>query len=208
VSPFDLFFAIIVGLSALYALSRGLVTELLSLSAWVAAFVLVRMLHAPVSAWLGKWFEINAIADVLALLIIFFTALFFLRWAASSVGESVKKSAIGVADRLLGMAFGAMRGLFIISLAYLGLALIIPADRMPRWIVAAKTYPVVQHSATILSGLSGKINALNALYNQGFFEDGVPGGELQPEGAPGPEGDDEEQRQLEELLKKQSQTKI
>jgi membrane protein required for colicin V production len=208
VSPFDFFFAVLVGLSALYALTRGLVTELLSLAAWVAAFVLVRLLHAPVSAWLSKWFEIAAIADVLALLFIFFTALFFLRWAASSVGESVKKSALGFADRMLGMAFGALRGLFILSLAYLGLALIIPADRMPRWIIEAKTYPLVQHSATILSGLSGKINALNTLYQQSFPEEDGSFQSLDPDAPSRQNPDEQQQRELEELFKKKSQTKI
>jgi membrane protein required for colicin V production len=217
VTPFDIFVLVVIGLSALFALSRGFVTELLSLGAWLGAFLAVRFLFPTAQGWTRGWFDSEVMADVTALLLLFFGTLFLLRALATMAGGRVKESALGFADRTLGALFGAIRGLFIVAFAYLLLAFIIPGDKMPSWIVDAKSHGMVAFSADMLSGVSQVLKARatgeepgpSPLLPDGISPDDLPPGH--PLLGPGQGEDgytDQERRDLEKLLDSQEKTDI
>ena len=62
----------------------------------------------------------------------------------------MKHSAIGTLDRSLGFAFGVVRGLAIIGLAYIAFTTVIPVKSQPAMVADAKLLPVVQVSAQAL----------------------------------------------------------
>jgi membrane protein required for colicin V production len=64
--------------------------------------------------------------------------------------QSVKNSPIGPLDRAAGLAFGVVRGLVIVGLAYLAFTYFVPIRQHPRWITEAKLLPIVQDTADVL----------------------------------------------------------
>ncbi len=164
-TPFDIVVLIAIGLSAIAALSRGFVTELLSLMAWVAAWVATKIFFAPVQLWMRSQIESKAGADIAAFAMIFFGTLVAVRFIANFAGGKVKGSAIGIVDRILGAAFGAIRGLLIISAVYAGFGLLVARDKMPDWVQNAKLKPLVDFAAdTVVNttkALRGKKNSID-----------------------------------------------
>lgn len=151
-SPFDLVVLVVVGLSALYALSRGLVTELLSLLAWVGTLIVLRFGFAPLAGYMRGFVESGAVADVGTLLLLMIGSFALFRLAARWIGSEVRESLIGPLDRLAGAAFGVARGLIIVSLGFMALEFFVSRDGLPDWIATAKTRPAVEWSADAVSG--------------------------------------------------------
>jgi membrane protein required for colicin V production len=153
-TPFDIFVLVIIALSALFALSRGLVTELLSLAAWVGAFIGLRLFFAPVSLWMRSFIDSGPGADILTLGLLFFGIHFLLKFIAGFLGDKVKQSPVGVVDRVLGMAFGALRGLLIVSLAYAALMLLVSREHMPDWVRGSRFEPLVAFGADTVTSFA------------------------------------------------------
>ncbi len=160
-TPFDIIVLIIIGLSALFALTRGFVTELLSLLAWVAAWVVTRMFLSPFRDFVRTQFDNNLVADVFAFAGLFFGTLIAVRFIANSAGSRVKDSAVGIVDRMLGAAFGAIRGLLIVSALYALVGLVTTREKMPDFVMNAKTKPLLDFSADFV------INATKAIRGDG-----------------------------------------
>jgi membrane protein required for colicin V production len=207
-TPFDIVVLIVVGLSALYALSRGLVTELLSLLAWFGALIAVRFLFTPVSAWLRGWFESAALADVAALVGTFAAAFGLFRWLATFAGGKVKDSSLGPLDRLGGAAFGMARGLLVVSLAYLALGLVVDRENFPVWITQAKTQPVVEQTANMLGVVTAAVRHGTAeeMLDTGRFFNHPELGEIPVPPSEDEGYSDEERRALEDLLRKEEES--
>lgn len=205
-ATFDIFFLVVVGLSTLFGLTRGLVAESLGLAAWGVAILALKFLFAPVSLWLRGTTGSAPLGDVAALILIVVLAVGLMRLFATMLRDRVKDSGLGPIDRIMGALFGLTRGVVLISLAYLGLAFMVSRDAMPDWIVTARTFPLVDNTSTALRNFIGALRdeqpladlplpdghpAIDDFYGPGEDAPSLPGGYT-----------DEEQRELEKLLEK------
>lgn len=109
----------VLAISVLLGLWRGVVSEILALAAWVVAFLVARAEGAEVANWLGGMIAEPALrlaagyaAVVIAVLAGFSLARFVLRLLLKAVG-------LGMLDRALGGAFGALRGMLVVLVAVL-----------------------------------------------------------------------------------------
>jgi membrane protein required for colicin V production len=162
-TPFDIVVLVVVGLSALFALSRGFVTELLSLLGWIGAFIGLRLFFGPVSAWMRGQISSAAGADILTLLLLFFGLLMLFRFVAGFLGDKVKRTSVGIVDRILGAAFGAVRGVLIVSLAYAGLMLLVGGrDHMPDWVQGSKSEPLIAFGADTVTSFARTVRGNRA----------------------------------------------
>lgn len=150
-SPFDIVVLVVVGLSALYALSRGFVTELLSLLAWVGALIVLRFGFAPVSGYMRGFIDSGAIADIGTLILLMVGSFALFRLAARWIGSEVRESLVGPLDRAAGVAFGVARGFIIVALGFMALTWFVDRASLPDWISQAKTRPAVDWSAVQVS---------------------------------------------------------
>ena len=151
-SALDIFvFLLIVGGAAI-GFVRGFVYEVMSLLAWVAGIVVLKLFHGQLSGGLeGYWGSTAASAAILAFALLFVPTFILGKLLANSIGLRTRKSVLGPIDRLLGGGFGAIKGLIGATLFFLLANLATDmvygpqADR-PEWMTKSRTFPLLQAS--------------------------------------------------------------
>ena len=152
----DILTLLVVGVTAVRGLSRGFTAEVLSLLGWVLAVVSVRLFHSAVSAALADTVGTPGGAAVLAFAITFGVPYLAGKLIARSIGGRTRRSVLGPVDRLLGLGFGALKGLIIAAFAFLLVTLVYDviytrAAPRPAWMTESRTYPLLDASARALS---------------------------------------------------------
>ncbi len=143
----------VVLVSAIYATYKGLVAESLAVFGWIAAAYATLYFGPWASYWMSGMITPEWLGEVIGYAIVFLIVLLPLAFAASRISANVKKSEVGTIDSVLGTAFGIIRGLAIVGIAYLIFTAVVPFDRQPGWVVNARLYPLIHASADIVSSL-------------------------------------------------------
>ena len=146
----DFLIVLVIVVSAGYAAWRGFLSETLSVFAWAAA--------AFGTLYFGPWVVPLArsmittpwLASLAAYAGVFLAIFIPLSFMSYRFSETVKHSPIGPLDRALGVAFGVVRGLIVIALAYLAYTYVVPVRQQPTWVTEARFLPLMQSSAEVL----------------------------------------------------------
>jgi membrane protein required for colicin V production len=128
----DWIFLAVVLLSVLLGVWRGLVHEVLAIIGWIAAFVLSQMYGAQVGQMLpmqGASAPLRYAGGCVAVFIGTLIACGLLMWLVKKMIASVGLSPV---DRVLGAAFGMLRGLMIL-LAVSAVVLMTPLKNSQSW---------------------------------------------------------------------------
>jgi membrane protein required for colicin V production len=147
----DMMVLLLVGGWLVIGFLRGFITEILSLVAWVAAIVALKLLHDPATGALTGVVGTRAGAAVLAFALVFGVVYIGGKLVARRIGGRTRSSVIGPIDRVLGGGFGALKGLIIATLLYLAANLVYDtiygrtAER-PEWMAKSRTYPLLHAS--------------------------------------------------------------
>lgn len=96
--------------SMLLGLFRGLVFEVISLAGWVAAFIAAQWLAGGVAAWLPFGEPEAAWRYPLAFVFVFVAVAFAVGLAAALIRKLITAVGLRPVDRVLGGAFGVLRG--------------------------------------------------------------------------------------------------
>ena len=133
----DFLFIVIIVVSIVFALLKGLARELISLAALIGGFILAVFFY-PVPARLFKEFsKTDAIANLIGFVIIFFGCILIGAAASFLVNRFIKAASLKWADRLLGGIYGLLRGWAIASILVVALiAFPIRDDFMARSVMA------------------------------------------------------------------------
>lgn len=144
---FDLIVLLIVGLGAIGGFLRGFVQEVLSIAAWVLAIFAIRFLHTDLTAAILDFMGSPITASILAFALLLLIPYAAMKLISSVAGRSSRNSVLGPVDRVLGFAFGALKGMLIVVVAFsllvLGYDTIWGAKGRPVWIVEARSYQLV-----------------------------------------------------------------
>ncbi|MBC7779851.1 MAG: CvpA family protein [Proteobacteria bacterium] len=138
---FDYTVLIIVGASALVAVIRGFVREILSLASWVIAFVAASALAGTVAPLLPSAIPNDALAMLAAFLLVFGGTLLAMSVIALAITEFIKGVGLGFVDRVLGLMFGLARGLLVVTITVL-LAGLTRLPENPGWRDAMLSSPL------------------------------------------------------------------
>jgi membrane protein required for colicin V production len=130
-------------ISALLAFGRGLVREVLSIGAWVAA-ALAALWGFPYAKDIArKYISITILVTLIICAAI-----------SHAIARNVRGSTFGALDRSLGLLFGLLRGAVLICFAYLLFTWAVPNEAdQPDIIKEARSRPLVASGADILRSL-------------------------------------------------------
>ena len=147
----DIFVLLLIGGGALVGFMRGFVHEMLSLAAWIAGIVALKLFHTLVATALGHVVGTPTGAAALAFALLFLPTFFIVKLAARRAGGATKRSILGPVDRLLGGGFGMLKGLIgatlVFLLANLATDMIYgPQAKRPDWLRVSRTYPLLNAS--------------------------------------------------------------
>lgn len=113
-TAFDYVVVTIVAASVLLGLWRGVVGEILALVAWVLAFFAAKFFGADVARFLFTSITDPALRIVAAWVAVFVAVLLLMALLRLAVHGLLKALGLSLTDRLLGLFFGAARGLIIV----------------------------------------------------------------------------------------------
>ncbi|MDT0575535.1 CvpA family protein [Croceicoccus sp. F390] len=161
---FDLAVLIVVGFSAIGGIMRGFVHEVLTLCAWVAVVLAIYYLHTPLTAALLEQMDSQTSAAVLAFALLtiipYGVTTLFARWA----GSRSRASVLGPVDRLLGLGFGIIKGLIIVTLGFSLIVLVYDTiwgvEGRPDWMTQARSYAFVNAGGKALVDAIGNGRAV------------------------------------------------
>jgi membrane protein required for colicin V production len=150
VNALDLAIITVIALSAVFAFARGFVREALSIAAWVGAGAITLYGFNNVYAVIVRFVTTPLLADLIAGAGLFVISLIVLTMLTGYVARFVEGSALSPIDRTLGLIFGLVRGVVLVSLAYLVVDVALPQNDRPPWIKEAKSERFLAKGADIL----------------------------------------------------------
>ena len=124
---------IVISLSAGISLLRGFVREALSLAGWIIAFFVAKGFYQEFSVLLENYIETPSLRLAVSWLSLFFITLTATGLVNYIIGQLVEKAGLSGMDRIMGMAFGALRGVLVVSLAAITLKAFTPVSQDPWW---------------------------------------------------------------------------
>ena len=128
----DWIFIAVLVVSLVVGAWRGLVYELLSLTNWVAAFVLAQWFAPDVAQYLPLASATEVVRYAAGFVVVFILALFAGGLIAFLVRKLVAAVGLRPVDRVLGAAFGVVRGV-VVLLALTVVAGMTPVVKSPWW---------------------------------------------------------------------------
>jgi membrane protein required for colicin V production len=111
---FDYAVLVIVGLSILLSVIRGLIREVLALLAWVVAFIAANLLGGRLAKLVPHAIPTEELRLLAGFVSVFIVALLLMSLVAMAVSRLAKRAGLGVEDRMLGSLFGLLRGLLVV----------------------------------------------------------------------------------------------
>lgn len=131
-TPFDYVVLGVMAISLLLGVTRGVISEILALVAWLAAFIAARMWAVPVGDLMlaemsdPLWRQLAGFVVVFVAVLILFA---LLRWLVTLL---LKATGLRPLDRILGALFGVARGVLVV-LVLVMLAGLTPLPQQQWW---------------------------------------------------------------------------
>jgi membrane protein required for colicin V production len=145
--PITLLDIILIGVmlvSALLAMIRGFMREVLSIAAWVIAAVATLYAYSKLLPYAKNYFNNDIIAGAAVIGGTFLLTLLVVSVITVRFSDMVLDSRVGALDRTLGFLFGLARGLIIVVVAFLFFAWLVPPRTQPSWVANAKSKVMLQ----------------------------------------------------------------
>lgn len=152
----DIAVFLLIGGFGIRGLISGFVTESLSLAAVIGGVIAVRFLHAPATAFLTPHMGSEYAAALLAFVAVFAMVFIGGKMLAGMIGRQTKQSTLGMVDRMLGLGFGAVKGLLIATLGFVLFTIVhdsLYGELSPRpdFMRLSRSYPLLNASGQAMS---------------------------------------------------------
>ena len=109
----------IIAISMLLGLLRGAVKEVLSLAAWIVAFIAGQSFAALAAQWMPAFVSNPSLRYLGGFLLVFVVVMALAMLLSLLLSESIKALGLGLLDRIIGIFFGGLRGMVIVTILVL-----------------------------------------------------------------------------------------
>lgn len=156
--PLQILDFILIGImlvSGILALARGFTREVLSLIAWAAAAVAAyfAIQQKPLIDLVIPYVDKPILAQIAAGAVAFLITLIVVSIISVKISDRVVDSSAGAFDRTLGFVYGLVRGIVLVSVAYLFYGWLQPPENQEDWIRNAQSLPIIDGVSKFLVGL-------------------------------------------------------
>ena len=122
----DWIILVIMLFSALLAAAQGFFFEIICLAGAIVGFLLASWGYGRLSPWFVQYVKLPAIADLAGFLTIFVSVVLLAGAIARIVRWMIKEAGLRSVDRVLGAAFGFIRGMVIVTAGILAITAFAP----------------------------------------------------------------------------------
>lgn len=150
-------------ISALLAMYRGLMREMLSILSWIVAagtaFIAFKRAQESVGIEIGKQLGLAGnngalVGAAIIAVAVFLVVLIVVELITTRVSDAILDTSVGMIDRLLGFVFGFLRGALIVVVAYMLVSEFFPEQtRNTAWVQQSKTLPYIKGPGNWLKGM-------------------------------------------------------
>jgi membrane protein required for colicin V production len=147
----DVAILLVVVLSALLAAAHGFLLEIFSLAGLAAGFVLASWQYGRVAAWFLPHVKSAWTADILGFLVVFLAVVVVAGMVARILRWLLHEAGLRWFDRILGAAFGALRGVLMAAVMLLSLTTFAPDSGWLRGSALAPYFLVVARAVSWLA---------------------------------------------------------
>jgi membrane protein required for colicin V production len=152
-NPVDMAVIAVFLLSALLALSRGFVAEVVTIVTWAGA-ALATLYAMPYALPIAQsYIKHEMLAYAAAGAAVFLVSLILLTLVGGQLSSLVQRSGLSAIDRSLGFLFGFVKAAAIVSVAYLFFSWLVPVPEHPAWLKEARSLPLLRAGATMIVDL-------------------------------------------------------
>jgi membrane protein required for colicin V production len=147
----DLVIVLVIFVSVAIAASQGFFFEAFSLAGTVIGYLLASWEYFRVAAWFAAYVKTQWVANVAGFLVIFLAVLLLAGIVARLARWAVREVGLRWFDRLLGAAFGLLRGILLVSVVILGVVTFAPGSQVLAGSQLAPYFLVVARAAIWLA---------------------------------------------------------
>jgi membrane protein required for colicin V production len=120
----------VIALSVLVAAAQGFFFEVFSLAGAIVGYILAAWEYWRLAPWFGQYVKSPAMANVAAFMAIFVSVMILASIAGKVTRWAMQEVGLRWVDRLLGAAFGLLRGAVLVTVGIMALAAFSPESEM------------------------------------------------------------------------------
>ena len=137
-------------ISCIVASYRGFVKEVFSMFCWLTALMAAFYLHEKFKIVLQEYISQKIIIDIVSFGIPFLITLFISNLISKWLSPKFSLPGLFFFDKISGLIFGILRGVFFIVLLYLGFLYLLGKEQRPNLLLEAKTYDYITKTANLV----------------------------------------------------------
>lgn len=157
-TAFDFALLLVVALSMVISVIRGLVREVLSLASWIGAFFVAKYGAVVVASWLPGWVSHPGARLAVGFVLVMVAAVLLFSLVSMQIAKVVKITGLQGTDRALGALFGLARGI-VIALTAVLLAGMTPLPKTRSWQEAMLSAPLEAAAGAVQPWLPPEIRS-------------------------------------------------
>ena len=151
VNIIDIAFLSVILISMLLAYSRGLLKEIFALSNWILAGWISLTYYLKIKLFFIKYISPEVLAEITSFLILFLLSIGVGTFISHFITSKFKKTALAPTDKILGLIFGFLRALIIISIVSLVLINTLWKHKtFPDRFTGSYSYPIIIKSINFI----------------------------------------------------------
>ena len=127
----DVILLVVMLISALLAMVRGFMREVLSIASWAAAALLTLYAYPRLKPVVLQYLSNDIVASAATIGGVFLGTLLIVSVITIKISDMILDSRVGALDRTLGFLFGLGRGLVIVVVAFLFFSWLVPSNKQP-----------------------------------------------------------------------------